>query len=184
MFYVLENLKVRNVIISYQEKESENINRLLEIVNRKKLKLLIVNKGDKINVEEGVSIDILWPNKDNLIKENFLNNNSIVCKTNYRDNSILFTGDIEEIAEKKILQEYRDSDILNSTILKTAHHGSNTSSTKNFLEAVNPQKALIGVGRDNNFGHPNHEVIERLKELNIIVYRTDLEGEIFIKNFF
>lgn len=119
-----------------------------------------------------------------MIKENSLNNNSIVCKINYRENSILFTGDIEEIAEKRILKEYKGSDILNSTILKTAHHGSNTSSTKEFLDAVNPEKAVIGVGRDNNFGHPNQEVIERLKELNIIVYRTDLEGEIFIKNFY
>ena len=89
-----------------------------------------------------------------------------ICKLNYKNFSILFTGDIEEIAERKILQEYKNElSILNSKVLKVAHHGSRTSSTKEFIEAVKPKIALIGVGEKNKFGHPNEEVINRFENL-------------------
>lgn len=78
---------------------------------------------------------------------------------------MLFTGDIEEIAEKQILEEYKNTNILKSTILKVGHHGSKTSSSQSFLEAVKPKIALIGVGENNTFGHPNDIVIERLTNL-------------------
>ena len=78
---------------------------------------------------------------------------------------MLLTGDIEEIAEKQILEEYKNSNILKSTILKVAHHGSKSSSTQSFLEKVQPKIALIGVGKDNTFGHPSEDVIERLINL-------------------
>lgn len=78
---------------------------------------------------------------------------------------MLFTGDIEEIAEKQILEEYKNLNILKSTILKVGHHGSKTSSSQSFLEAVKPKIALIGVGENNTFGHPNDVVIERLTNL-------------------
>lgn len=79
----------------------------------------------------------------------------------YQKFSILFTGDIEQIAEKEILKKYGDT--LKSTILKVAHHGSKSSSTEEFLNAVKPKIALIGVGKSNNFGHPNAEVLERIE---------------------
>ena len=95
-----------------------------------------------------------------------MNNNSIVCKLNYKNFSMLFTGDIEEIAEKQILQEYKNNvQLLKSTILKVAHHGSKTSSTQEFVEMVTPKIALIGVGKNNKFGHPNDGVIKRLENL-------------------
>lgn len=79
---------------------------------------------------------------------------------------MLFTGDIEEIAEKEILKEYKNNfNQLKSTVIKVPHHGSKTSSTQEFLEAVNSSFALIGVGKNNTFGHPNDEVIKRLKSL-------------------
>ena len=94
---------------------------------------------------------------------------------------MLFTGDIEEIAEKEILKEYKNNlEILNSNILKVAHHGSKTSSTKEFLDKVNPEIALIGVGKNNKFGHPNIEILEKLKNINTKIYRTDEMGEIMI----
>ncbi|HBC85217.1 MAG TPA: hypothetical protein DCZ30_07515 [Clostridiales bacterium] len=86
-------------------------------------------------------------------------------KLNYNNFSILLTGDIEKIAEEQILSEYKNMNILKSTVLKIGHHGSKTSSTERFLEKVNPKIALIGVGKDNTFGHPSNSVIERLKNL-------------------
>ena len=119
--------------------------------------------GNKLRIDEHTHIDFLWPKKD-LIHENVLNNNSIVCKLSYRSFSILFTGDIEEIAEKQIVNLYSSS-VLNSKVLKVAHHGSKSSSIDAFISKVNPQITLIGVGENNKFGHPNDAVIERLQIL-------------------
>lgn len=124
----------------------------------------MLKNGDELNIEKDLKIKILWP-KEEQISENILNNNSIVAKLSYKNLSILFTGDIEEIAEKQILKEYKNSNILNSTILKVGHHGSKTSSIQEFLEAANPKIALIGVGKNNNFGHPNDSVLERISKL-------------------
>lgn len=107
----------------------------------------------------------MWPDSNNVITENSINNNSLVCKLKYKDFSMLFTGDIEEIAEKQILQKYKSNlKVLNSTVLKVAHHGSKSSSIEEFLKVVNPKIALIGVGANNTFGHPNSGVLDRLKE--------------------
>ena len=176
---VLEELKAEKVIICEQE-ENENYKRFKEIVKNKKIKVYVVKKGDNLRIEENIWLTILWP-KDERIKENVINNNSIVAKLNYRSFSILLTGDIEKIAENEILKEYENSNILNANILKVAHHGSKSSSIKEFLEKVKPQIALIGVGEKNTFGHPNAGVINRLQNLNTKIYRTDEKGEITIK---
>ena len=78
---------------------------------------------------------------------------------------MLFTGDIEEMAEKQILREYENTNIVRSTILKVGHHGSKTSSCQGFIDVVKPKVALIGVGKDNKFGHPSTKVIERLENM-------------------
>ena len=178
---VMEELKVEQVIISKQGEDSENYQKFKEIVKKKKIKVAIVNKGDKLKIEKDLYFDILWPNKEKLISENKLNNNSIVCKLHYKSFSMLFTGDIEAVAEKKMLQEYKNNlQILNSTILKVGHHGSKTSSIQEFIEIVKPKIALIGVGKNNKFDHPNNQVIERLEKYNGRIYRTDENGEISI----
>lgn len=176
---VLEELKVEKVIICEQE-ENENYRRFKEIVKNKKIKVYVVKKGDNVKIEENILLNILWP-KDEKIKENAINNNSIVAKLNYKNFSILLTGDIEKIAENEILKEYENSNILNANILKVAHHGSKSSSINEFLEKVKPQIALIGVGEENTFGHPNEGVLKRLKNINTKIYRTDKKGEITIK---
>lgn len=140
----------------------------------------MLRSGDELKIEKDLKIQILWP-KQEQIQENILNNNSIVAKLIYKNFSILLTGDIEAIAEEEILKEYKNSNILNSTILKVAHHGSKSSSTQNFIEKVKPKIALIGVGENNTFGHPNEGVIERLKKINAKIYRTDEMGEIIIE---
>ena len=116
-----------------------------------------------MKLEKDLYFNVLWPKTNEFISENGLNNNSIVGKLIYHNFSMLFTGDIEEIAEKRILEEYKDKlQVLDSIILKVAHHGSKTSTTKSLLEAVNPKIALIGVGENNIFGHPNEGIIKRL----------------------
>ena len=162
----MEELKVGQVIISKQGEDSENYQKFKEIVKERKIKVQIVNKGSIIQINKDLYFDILWPDNSKLVQENILNNNSIVCKLHYKNFSMLFTGDIEEAAEKQILQKYQNNlQVLNSTILKVAHHGSKTSSIREFLDIVKPKIVLIGVGENNKFGHPNEEVIKRLESL-------------------
>ena len=179
IFTILEKLEVKRIFVSKQEENSENYQKFLKKVKEKNIPVTIVKKDDVINLENDVSIDILWP-RDKQIEENKINNNAIVMKLRYNKFSMLFTGDIEEITEKEIVSIYENTDILRSAILKIAHHGSKTSTTEEFLKLVDPRIALIGVGKNNLFGHPSDEIIKRLEEINVKVYRTDLNGEIEI----
>jgi len=176
---VIKELKVKKIIISKQGEDSENYKEFLKIVKEKRIKVQVVREGDILRIEKNINFEILWP-QDVLISENILNNNSIVMKLNYNNFSMLFTGDIEQIAEEQIVKKYLNTNKLNSTIIKIAHHGSKTSSIKDFLGLVKSKIALIGVGKDNNFGHPNLEVLQRLENMNCTIFRTDEMGEIQI----
>ena len=152
LIYIMENIKIKNLIISKQPKNCNNFEEFLEIAKIKNINIIIVNKGSSINIEKDLYLDILWPDSKNFISENSLNNNSIVCKLNYKNFSCVFTGDIEEIAEREILNIYKNNtEILKSTILKVAHHGSKSSSTEEFLNAVKPKIALIRSRRKEQF---------------------------------
>lgn len=179
---ILNELKVEKVIIGKQFETSQNYEEFIKIMEKKKIKLYVVETGQKIKVDKDTTMDILWPDTSNIIKENILNNNSLVCKLNFKDKSMLCTGDIEEIAEKAILSKYSDNlNILNADIIKIAHHGSKTSSITPFINKVRPKIALIGVGKNNKFGHPNFKTIENLEKMGVKIFRTDENGEIQIK---
>ena len=180
ILYLLQEIKVKNVIIGKQFENSENYKKFLEIIKAKNIKLNVVYAGTKICIEKNLYFDVLWPENSNMILENPINNNALVCKLNYKNFSMLFTGDIEEQAEKILISKYKSTNILKAEILKVAHHGSKTSSTEEFLKLVEPKVALIGVGKNNTFGHPNDIVIERLRKLKCKIRRTDEEGEIII----
>lgn len=180
---MLDKIKIKNVIIGKQFEESENYKKFIEIVKKQKIHVITVGVTSghpQIQIEKNIYFDILWPDENNIISENNLNNNSLVFKFNYKKYSILFTGDIEKIAEEKIVSKYKNSNILNSTILKVAHHGSKTSSTKEIIDLIEPKIALIGVGENNKFGHPADQTIELLQSINCEIYRTDKMGEIEI----
>ena len=174
---IIENLKVKNIIISKQAEWSQEFEDIIKIAQKCKVNIIEVQAGDKLKIDRYVYFSILWPISNEFIKENPLNNNSIVAKMNYKSFSILFTGDIEEAAEKKILSIYNE-EILSATAIKVAHHGSKTSSIEEMIETVKSKISLIGVGRNNKFGHPNDQIIERLSLYGNKIYRTDLCGEV------
>lgn len=180
LLYILENISVDNVIISKQGKMSANYNYFKNIIKGKKINVIMVKEGDRVHVDKNIYFDILFP-EDTLINSNILNNNSIVAKLHYNKVSMIFTGDIESIAEKQIINKYVGTKKLKTTILKVAHHGSKSSSIQSILNLMQPEIALIGVGSKNTFGHPNSGVLERLKNMETKIYRTDNNGEIEIE---
>ena len=106
-----------------------------------------------------------------------LNNSSIILKANFKNTSYLFTGDATSEVEKKIL-----SKDIKATVLKVGHHGSKYSTTTEFLNKVNPKYAIISVGKNNSYNHPNQITIDKLTKKNIEIHRTDQEGSIFLKS--
>lgn len=175
---IMEKVKVKNIIISEQAEHSENYERFKKLMIHKKIRLIEVKKGDKIKIGRYSEFKILFPTS-RLLSENPLNNNSIVAQFNYNNFKMLFTGDIEKLAEQQILKTEKAE--IRADILKVAHHGSKTSSIPEFIKAVRPKIALIEVGKNNTFGHPNQQTIKNLENIKCRIYRTDLQGEIIIK---
>lgn len=107
------------------------------------------------------------------------NDSSVVIKLTHGENTFLFTGDAEEESEAKMLERYIKSD-LKADFLKAGHHGSSTSSTAAFLDAVAPTYAFISCGADNKYGHPHDETIEKFDERGIQYYRADINGTLLV----
>jgi len=177
---VLEKVPVKQVILGKQFEENANLERLRQVAKKKKVQVKEVETGMKVKMEKEVTLDVIWPDSQNQISENGVNNNSFVFRLEYANFSMLFTGDIEKIAEEKILEQTSPA-LLKADILKVGHHGSKTSSIPEFVQKVNPKIALIGVGENNRFGHPNGEVVKRLEANGAKVCRTDEDGEIWIQ---
>lgn len=142
---ILKDLKVKNIIVSKQAKNTDLFDDIIQECKKKKVNIITIESNQKIEIEKLVTLDFMWPCDDNFIGDD-LNNNSIVVKLKYKEFSALFTGDIEEKAEQMIVRKYPD-EILKSTVLKVAHHGSKTSSTQEFINEVLPEIAIIGVRR-------------------------------------
>lgn len=119
--------------------------------------------------------DRLMVLKDSLEDTENINNQSVVLIGKYGKLVWMFTGDIEAEREEQLCRDYPN---LRANVLKVAHHGSSSSSTTEFIEQVRPDYALISVGKSNHYDHPNENVLERLKERNIEIYRTDYHGSI------
>lgn len=103
-----------------------------------------------------------------------LNNTSIILKVTHKNKSFLFMGDAEREEEQTLLEK----GLLKSDVLKIGHHGSDTSTSYAFLREAMPEYAVISVGKDNSYGHPTEEVLSRLRDADVQVYRTDLQGDI------
>jgi competence protein ComEC len=139
--------------------------------------------GKKYDLGGGARLLLLAPTEPLFTKEqmktggNLPNANSIVIRLDYGDFSMLLPGDAEEQTEHRLVTREAN---LKTQILKIAHHGSKYASSKDFLDRVKPEVAIISAGEWNRYGHPSQVVLDRLKAMNTKVYRTDLQGEITI----
>jgi competence protein ComEC len=138
----------------------------------------------RLATDHGVTFDILAPPKDFLQRSSVqpwrnANNNSLVVRVRWNDRSLLFTGDIGAPVEAELVEEH-GAEGLRSTILFVPHHGSGSSSTSGFLQAVQPREGIIGLGWQNRFGFPAEAVVQRLTAEGIRIWRTDQCGAVRI----
>ncbi|MFA4941847.1 MAG: ComEC/Rec2 family competence protein [Patescibacteria group bacterium] len=173
---IIKRYDVRKILYTGVVHDAPNYLAWLEEARNKKIPLALVDRPQVIKLGENCELDVLFPQKSFIGQgiEN-LNNSSIVAKLFYGQTSFLLTGDAEIAVEKDLLAASVD---LKSQVLKIGHHGSDTSSSEEFLEAVKPKFAVIEVGKDNDFGHPNLRILKRLERIGAEIFRTDLDGTI------
>lgn len=169
---VLDNFRVGELWVG-RDVDSAAYRRVLAIARSRGVVVRHMKQGDSFT-EDGVAGDVLWP--DDLSEgRSAKNDDSLVMRLTDGKESFLLAGDIERPSERKILSEEQPVGV---NFLKVAHHGSKTSTTDAFVEAAHPAFGAISVGRDNSFGHPSPEVVERLEDAGVRVYRTDRDGAI------
>lgn len=170
---VLERYDVEYVLENFLERHDAPVyvkwNEL-----KKEAQVIQAVAGQIINVGEGVYLEILYPIDENT-RQSKTNNNSIVAKLVYGESELILTGDIEAKVERELVVRGIDID---ADLLKVPHHGSKTSTTAEFLDAVTPEAVFIQVGAGNRYGHPHPMVLRRLEERGIKVYRTDTMGRV------
>lgn len=145
--------------------------------------------GDEVKIDNNVKITVLWPNQERIeelskVANEGENEKNMVLMLCYRGVKVMMTGDLTGEDEKKMMRYYKSKDggydAIRCDIIKICHHGSRSSNTEEFLNAVRPSVAVIQVGKNNMYGHPSSEVIKRLKDKGIRTYRTDMDGAIGI----
>lgn len=176
---VLANFTVRQVYDSGQKTTTNLYRQYLTQISKKKIPFTVVAAGTTIELGNEAVLRVLAPEQPFIGgSEPDLNNNSIVAKLVYGDFSMLMTGDAEKEAEERLLKKGAAG--LKSTLLKSGHHGSKTSSTLPFLKAVKAEAALISLGAGNEYGHPHKVVLKRYSDRKMRVYRTDTEGTLTV----
>jgi len=175
---VLQRYKVKQVLEPGVSYDLAIYQEWLRIIQDKGIEYKIARAGQEINLGDGIKMEVLNP-PESLFEgtSHDVDNNGVVLRLSWGQFSFLFTADIREEAEFELIGQRAN---LRSTVLKVAHHGSRTSTTSQFLAAVDPEVAVISVGADNPFGHPSPEVVERLidKLGEDNVYRTDEDGTV------
>lgn len=163
---VIENFDIENIYMPKKSATTKTYEDVLDAIIDKKLKVKSPQIGTTFNI--GNAICEVMTIDNNAEDANL---SSISIEMTYGTQKFLFTGDIEK--ENEASRDWNDIDIL-----KVAHHGSSTSSTEEFLDQTKPEIAIISCGKDNDYGHPHKEVLERLEDINCKIYRTDLSGTI------
>ncbi len=146
-----------------------------------KIKHIEVRRGMNIDLGSGAVLEILFPVYDPYFLET--NTASIVTRLVYGESEFLFTGDSPKEIESFLVAEDKLGRIeLQSDVLKAGHHGSRTSTSEEYLEAVNPEYVVISAGKDNRYGHPHKEVLDILDKFGTKILRTDLSGRIMFES--
>ncbi|MDQ5954258.1 MAG: Lactamase protein [Patescibacteria group bacterium] len=176
---VLKVYKVGKVYEAGTWNESKTYENLKNKIKEKNIPTSLAKKGMRINLGGGAVLDILFPDRD--VSTWTTNDGSVVAKLSYGETSVMLTGDATSETEKLILGNNTILD-LDIDILKIAHHGSRTSTSDIFVEAVSPEYALISSDGGKKYGHPHKETLDILNSFGSKIFRTDLLGTIIMKS--
>ncbi|MGM9665950.1 MAG: ComEC/Rec2 family competence protein [Eubacteriales bacterium] len=183
--YVLDNYTVKNVIMSHKVKTTKMFETFIATLENH-TEINVINAHDNIGqcyYVDDLELKILAPLGESYGSSD-TNNYSVVVMARYGNNKVLLTGDAEDKSEEEMVEQYKASD-LKCDVLKVGHHGSRTATTDAFLEKVNPTIAVISCGvedgradgKDNDYGHPHSETMEKLSAKNITVYITEYRDD-------
>lgn len=173
---VLREIPADSIIMPYLSEENIPTTRIYEelLTTIEELGISVIEAKAGVSFEiDGMTLEILAP----LEQDENLNNMSVVVKMTYGKSSYLFEGDAESGSERDILESGEN---VRADVLKAGHHGSRTSSSKDYLQAVRPEIAVISCGTGNSYGHPHQETLDKFREMGITFYRTDTQGTITI----
>ena len=172
---VINSFEIGKVLMPRIQTNTKTFEDVLDAISNKGLKIDSPDKGEKFKVGD-IDCEIMLDNSasEKEAKKN-LNLSSIVIRATYGEQSYLFMGDAEETNESLINWPQ-------TNVLKVAHHGSNSSSSKHFLDQVKPKISIISVGKDNTYGHPTKETLNKLNNIGSKIYRTDENGTIIIES--
>ncbi len=176
---VLKFYKVGEVFESGTWSDSKIYQNLEDEIKSKNIPDILAKRGMRLDLGGGAVLDILFPDRD--VSGWQTNDGSVVAKLTYGNTSIMLTGDATKLSERIVLSENTPQQ-MKSNILKVGHHGSNTSTSPEFLQAVAPTLALISVGQDNKYGHPKQETLNELLQAGVKIFRTDQLGSIILKS--
>ena len=173
---VLKRYKVENILWTGVIKDTAEYKEWVRLIEEEQANIIIAEAGQKILLEkDNIYLEVLYPLESVDGQETkSMNNTSVVARLVFEGGKVLLTGDISKKAEKELVENYND---LESDILKIAHHGSKSSSCFEFIEAVNPEIAVISVG-ENSWGHPSEEVLQTLQQFGIQTLITKKTGDI------
>lgn len=171
---ILREFPVGEVLDSGQVHTTSTFEALLNLIDQKNIPYTAAERGQTINLDPRLRIEVLSPPARSL---GDLNENSVVLKVTYGAVSFLFMGDAGVAAEGDILQSSHN---LDSDILKVGHHGSSSASGIDFLQRVSPEVSVIEVGAGNDYGHPSQRTLSNLQLVGSKIYRTDLNGNIVV----
>ena len=171
---VADNFTVGEAIFGHFPTGNLEFDRLVDKIARRRVPVAEVSAGESFELE-GIRIDVLWPPRPSHLPATSGNNDSIVLRLVFGSIAILLAGDIEQPAEEDLVRSGID---MRADVLKVPHHGSKTSSTVAFIDAVNPSYAVFSVGERSRFGHPSPEVVERYVARGTRVLQTGRNGTI------
>ena len=179
---VIKRYEIGEIYYTGIEDSSREYLEFLKVAQERKIPLNIIDCNSTKQLDNKTKIKFYWPN--NKIEKEIvgnLNNTSVVFKLTYNKFSVLFAGDIEKEPELDMIHSEIKDELLNDNILKLPHHGSSNISDE-FISWINPDMAIISVGKKNKFGHPASSTLDMLYKYNISVLRTDKDGTIEIKS--
>lgn len=176
MSLIIKNFEIGKFYAPKIMSSTKAFEQMINALKSKSLKINEAKYGVLLNLGSNIDCEVIAPNSN---KYDNINNYSAVIKLNYGLTNFLFMGDAENISEKEIIKSGFN---IKSNVMKIGHHGSSSSSLIELLDLVSPEFAIISCGKNNDYGHPHKLTLDKLKQKNITVYRTDLIGTIVLQS--